>query len=126
MALRLIDNSDRKHKLAHNVITQTENLAISSQVVSEVCVNLLKKAGCDEKFVQQLIFDFYSNYSVTPITESIQISASRLRKKYSLSFWDSMICSAAVEMRCVKLLSEDMQDGLVINDQLSIVNPFNT
>ncbi len=119
-----IDNWGRKHELAHNLIKQTDNLAISSQVISEVCVNLLKKAGRDEMFVQRLIFDFYSNYSVTPITELIQISASRLRKRYSLSFWDSMICSAAIEMGCVKLLSEDMQDGLLINDQLTIVNPF--
>ena len=29
-----IDNSDRKHELAHNLIKQTDNLAISSQVIS--------------------------------------------------------------------------------------------
>ena len=30
----------------------------------------------------------------------------------------------ALDMNCQYFLSEDMQDGLVINDKLTIVNPF--
>ena len=119
-----IDNSDPKHKIAVELLKQSENWVISSQVVSEVCVNLLKKAGRDESFIQNLIFDFHSNYAVTPIDEVIQLAASRLREKYSLSYWDSIICSAALEMGCTKLYSEDMQNGQIIEDQLTITNPF--
>ena len=119
-----IDNSDPRHKIALDFIKTNENLTISSQVISEICVNLLKKAGRNEDFVQRLIYDFYSNYAVTPITESIQLAASQLRKKHSLLFWDSMICSAAIETVCINLFSEDMQHGLKIDDKLQIINPF--
>jgi predicted nucleic acid-binding protein len=119
-----VDNSDPRHQVALKLLKQTEQWVISSQVVSEVCVNLLKKAGRDESFIQRLIFDFHSKYTVTPIDESIHLAASQLRENYSLSYWDSMICSAALEMGCAKLFSEDMQHGLRINDGLEIVNPF--
>ncbi len=119
-----IESSDPRHRTAIDLLKQTEQWVISSQVVSEVCVNLLKKAGRDESFIQRLIFDFYSKYTVAPIDESIQLAASQLRKNYSLSYWDSMICGAALEMGCTKLFSEDMQDGLRINDCLEIINPF--
>jgi predicted nucleic acid-binding protein len=35
-----------------------------------------------------------------------------------------MIVAAAILGRCETLYSEDMQDGLVIDHQLSICNPF--
>ncbi len=58
------------------------------------------------------------------IGKETQLGASWLRGKYSLSYWDSLICAAALEAGCAKLLSEDMQDGLVIDGRLEIVNPF--
>ena len=119
-----IGSPDSRHRIAVDLLKEKERWVISSQVVSEVCVNILKKAGRDEVFVQRLIFDFYSKYTVAPINEPVQLTASQLRGHYSLSYWDSMICSAALEMNCTKLFSEDMQDGLRINDYLEIVNPF--
>jgi len=42
----------------------------------------------------------------------------------SLSFWDSLIVAAALLGEATILYSEDMQTGLAIHDQLTIVNPF--
>jgi len=41
-----------------------------------------------------------------------------------LSFYDSMIVSAALLSGCDVLYSEDMQDGLFIENKLRICNPF--
>jgi predicted nucleic acid-binding protein len=38
-----------------------------------------------------------------------------LREKYSLSFWDSILVASASEAGCNLLVSEDMQDGKIIN-----------
>lgn len=46
-----------------------------------------------------------------------------LMRRYKLSFWDSMIVAAAKIQSCDTLLSEDMQDGAVI-DGVTIRNPF--
>lgn len=44
----------------------------------------------------------------------------------AFSFWDSLIVEAALTSGCICLLSEDMEDGLVINVILTIHNPFAT
>jgi predicted nucleic acid-binding protein len=46
-----------------------------------------------------------------------------LRKRYSLSHWDSLLIAACGEAGVVRLYSEDMQHGATY-DGVSIVNPF--
>ena len=46
-----------------------------------------------------------------------------LQERYSLSFYDALIVSAALDAGCTRILSEDLQDGLRI-ERLSIENPF--
>ena len=47
----LIESDDPRHKTAKEKIRQVEGLVVSSQVISEVCVNMLKKAGQNEAFI---------------------------------------------------------------------------
>ena len=104
----------------------TTNLIVSSQVINEVCVNLLKKAQVPESTVAQLILSFYRKYPVVMLDEAVQVAASGLRKRLSLSFWDSLIVAAALHSGSTILYTEDMQDGLIIGDQLTVLNPFAT
>ena len=50
-----------KSEIAKELIRRSEIL-ISSQVINEVCVNLIKKAKLDESSIQQIIRAFYSKY----------------------------------------------------------------
>jgi len=59
------------------------------------------------------VADFSTGFG---ITVDISLLASRLREKYSFSFWDSIIVATAKTANCDLLMSEDMQDGLVIDD----------
>lgn len=43
---------------------------------------------------------------------------------YSLSHWDSLKVATALQSDPTLLYSEDMQDGLVVDKQLTITNPF--
>jgi predicted nucleic acid-binding protein len=61
---------------------------------------------------------------VTPVDADTIREAFRLTTHYKLSHWDSLIVSAALLAGCDTLHSEDMQDGLVIEEQLTVVNPF--
>ena len=58
------------------------------------------------------------------LTSDILINASDLRTRYSLSFWDGLIVATALSTNADILYSEDMQDNLVIEQRLTIVNPF--
>ena len=93
-------------------------------MVNEVCVNLLKKAKFSENALRQLIDEFFTRYDVFDLQRSTFLAASDLRDRYSLSYWDSVIVASALETGAEILYSEDMQDGLLVNNQLRIVNPF--
>ncbi len=47
-------------------------------------------------------------------------------ERYGRSVYDAMIVAAALLGRCKTLYSEDMQDGLSIDNQLRIRNSFAT
>jgi len=59
-----------------------------------------------------------------PISLDIHREALAIAEKYGYSIYDALIASAALEAGCKTLYSEDLQDGQIINRQLTIRNPF--
>jgi hypothetical protein len=45
-------------------------------------------------------------------------------ERYGLSIYDAMIAASALHAECDTLWSEDMQDGMTLENRLRIVNPF--
>jgi predicted nucleic acid-binding protein len=94
----------------------------SCQVVNEVC-NVLKRHGFSEEKIRVVIINITSICIVQDLTKDVCLLASKLREKYSFSFWDSIIVSTAKTAGCDQLISEDMHHGLII-DELMIKNIF--
>ena len=120
-----IEGDDRR-KSAHAkaLIEASSAVSVSTQVINEVCVNLIKKAQFSEQQVQQLIESFYVKYLVIELSKPLLLKASALREQYTFSFWDSTIVSSALYADASVLYSEDMQDGLVVENRMRIINPF--
>ncbi len=114
---------ERKGQIARELIRKSTPV-ISTQVINEVCVNLLKQAKFSEEEISRLIRAFYDKYPVVGMRKDIMLSASYLRGRYSLSYWDSLIVAAGLRAGVNILYSEDMQDGLIIEGRLEIRNPF--
>ncbi len=112
----------RKHQIA-NVLANQTGLYLSTQVINEVSVNLIKKGKFKEDQIQNLIQGFYQIHNIIELDINILLKASQLRTKYSLSFWDSLIIASALAVNIQQLYSEDMQHGLII-ESLHIINPF--
>jgi predicted nucleic acid-binding protein len=120
----LIQSQDQtKHKIS-NKLTQFDNIFISTQVVNEVCTNLIKKAGLNRQEIKDIIAGFYQSYTVLEFNENILLKAADLRNQHRLSFWDSLIVSSALSVQVRILFSEDMQHRLIIENTLKVVNPF--
>ena len=116
-----------KSKIAQQLIAENDgNVVISSQVIIEIVANLSKKSQLQETELRQLIAGFYQDHQVLNVGELIMFSASYLREQYSFSYWDSLIVAAALQANATVLYSEDMQTGLVIDQRLTIINPFTT
>jgi predicted nucleic acid-binding protein len=114
-----------KTTTARELIRATQPF-ISTQVINEVCVNLIQKAHFNELRIGQLIEAFYQKYTVIEVGRETMLGASTLRRSYSLSFWDSTIVAAALNANTTTLYSEDLQNGLMIQDTLKVINPFST
>lgn len=54
---------------------------------------------------------------------SLLRSAWKIEDRFGFSFWDSLVVAAAQRAACDVLLTEDLQDGRVL-DGLTVVDPF--
>jgi predicted nucleic acid-binding protein len=105
-------------------VIQEKDIAVSTQIINEICVNLIKRVRFPEEQIQELIASFYQKYPVIELNKNILLKASELRKQNRFSFWDSVIIASALYSDAGILYSEDMQDGLIVEDKLKIANPF--
>lgn len=117
-------SEESKHVKARELVEKPVRYVVSEQVVAEVSANLLRKAGIEEVHLMRLVESFYGRCQVVMPGLDLHRRAHGLRSKYSLSFWDSLIVAAALEAGCNTLLTEDMQHGLVVEGQLSLLNPL--
>ncbi len=123
-AFVLQPGEESKHARVLPLVEARNRYAISTQVVSEVSANLLKKAGMPEVDVLGIIEGLYRRCRVINTGLECHRTASRLRTVHRFSFWDSLIVAAALEGGCDTLYSEDMQHGQIVADKLTILNPL--
>jgi len=119
-----VEADDSVKSATARALIQETRPVLSTQVINEMCVNLLRQANFTEEQVSRLIESFYDNYPVIELNRSVLLTASQLRQRYSLSFWDSTIVASALSVGVSILYSEDMQHGLTIEEQLQVRNPF--
>jgi len=96
----------------------------SSQVVNEVISVLIGKQQLAREEAYAVADAFMKLVAVAPVTENTVRDAMTVGLRYSLSHWDSLIVAAALATGCDTLFSEDMQDGQVFDERLTVRNPF--
>lgn len=100
------------------------NGVLSTQVLQELFVSLTQKvkSPISPEAAREIVSDLLHWPLIVNDGKSI-IRAVDLQIKYRFSFWDSLILQAAVGGKAEFLLSEDFQDGQVV-ESITIVNPF--
>ena len=96
---------------------------VSVQVLNEVTSVCLRKLKMPWPEVQTLIAAVKSCCSVLPLTADTHAQAMLLAQRHQLSFYDAHIVAAALTAGAHTLYSEDMHNGLRIQN-LCIQNPF--
>ena len=115
-----IQDEAEKHQVSERFISNNTNDAlfvITYQVINEVTNRLIKKKFSEIKIRENIQY-MYRICTIQDFSKDIIFFASTLREKYSLSFWDSIIVASAIVSNCNILASEDMQDGLRINNTI--------
>jgi predicted nucleic acid-binding protein len=97
---------------------------ISVQVLNEVTHVCRRKLGMTWDEITRFLELVRHFCKVTPLTETIHDQGRALAQRHQLSFYDACIAAAAVMAGCRTLFSEDMNDGQIVGERLTIRNPF--
>jgi len=62
--------------------------------------------------------------TILPIDIGTHADALRIAERHGYAFFDALIIASALQAESDTLWSEDMQDGMVIDERLRIANPF--
>lgn len=113
---------EAKREVASDVVLS--ECVISTQVINEVSNNLLKKFQFSNTQIQHFVTSCYGRYRVVDTSSKVLLLACGIRDIYNVSYWDSLIIASALENNCSILYTEDMQHNQVIENSLTIINPF--
>lgn len=96
----------------------------SMQVLSEVYVNLQRKLATRVP-PEAAWDDVAALFAWRPlqIDETLMKRGREIQRRWRLSWWDSLVVAAAQLQDCAVLLTEDLQDGLVLGD-VTVRSPF--
>jgi predicted nucleic acid-binding protein len=114
---------DHRADRAEALLAQSPRLSV--QVLNEFSAVARRKLGFDWQKLDRAIIRLCDlSDSIIELTPAINAQGRRIAERYKLGIYDALIIAAALEAGCDTLYSEDMQDGLVIDDRLAIRNPF--
>jgi len=121
VVLYLLDDGPKADR-AEKVLAQGPRISV--QVLNEALVNCRRKAGLSWEEAGAFLGGVQAVCPVEDLTSQTHEVGRALAERYGLSIYDAMIVASALIAGCTTLWSEDMQDGLLIEGQLRIVNPF--
>ena len=97
---------------------------ISVQVLNEFAAVASRKLRMSWTEIREVLAQVRAVCAVEPLTLETHERALRIAGRYRLSIYDALIVAAALLAKCQTLHSEDMQDGQLVERQLTIRNPF--
>ena len=97
---------------------------ISVQVLNEVANVARRKIAMSWEEINEVLSLIRMLCLAQPLTVKTHEKGMSIAERYGLSIYDAMIVAAALIGDCDTLYSEDMQDGLLVDKQLRICNPF--
>jgi predicted nucleic acid-binding protein len=96
---------------------------LSVQILQEFYVNATRLDPGLDPVEARAAVEALASWNPLTIDPSLLGAAWDIEDRFGFSFWDSLIVAAAQRTGCTHLLTEDLQDGQVV-DGLMIVDPF--
>jgi len=119
------EDEPKKQEIANDILEEYSNqIIISNQVINELSNTLFRKFKLDADEVRAVVLELNDNFPIVNFNLETQLKGIEIKEKYKLQFYDSMILATALENGCNIVYSEDMQHGQIIENTLTIINPF--
>jgi len=120
--LYLLSGDDAKANRVETLLSARG--VVSVQVLNEFAAVALRKLKMPVSDVREILDTVRAVCSVEPLTAKTHDRGLTVCERYRFSLYDSMLVAAALISGARVFYSEDLQDGLVIDKQLRITNPF--
>ena len=116
-----------RQPLAEAALTQlwdSRTGVLSTQILQEFYAVATRKLDPPmSRRAAREVIGLYAAWALVQVDAALILTASELEESHQLSFWDALVVEAARRAGATRLLTEDLQDGLVIGD-VRIENPF--
>lgn len=117
-----------KQQLSKDILLHfhtTRRGRISVQIIAEWRNTMIKKfSHVVSAELRRRFMGYLSVWQPLKISPDLLVKADELCESYHFPPYDSIHIQCALEMNCQYFLSEDMQDGLVVDGTLTICDPY--
>ena len=110
-----------KSDICKNAINEND-CCTSTQALNELSNVCAKKWKIDRISIEKAIDEICSVCEIKLIKQDTIKKGLYLNEKYKYSYYDSLMLASALENDCQKIFTEDMHDGQLIENKLTIVN----
>ena len=112
-----------KRQIASDALN-TYDCFISTQTLNEFSSVSLRKMRAGLEDIEEYLDEMEDSCTVLTVTPTTIRYALSLHEKYNFNYFDCLMLASALQAGCNLMLSEDMADGMVIENTLTIKNIF--
>jgi predicted nucleic acid-binding protein len=115
--------SEKGIRSADLILQAARDGVIPAQVLGEYLRFIQRRApAAFEEAIRQASI-YQAAFLTPPTTDTIINKASELARTHHMRLWDGVVCAASIDAGAKTLMTEDMQDGRIV-DGLRLINPF--
>ena len=118
------EDEDDKRDTAYKIVNETDCVT-SIQAMNEASNVWLRKHSLSKDVISRYLDEIELVCDDVLLVKRKTINqALELRERYGYSFYDCLMLTSALEAGCNIILTEDMNNGQIIDGILKILNPF--
>jgi predicted nucleic acid-binding protein len=115
--------SEKGTRAADLILRAARDGVVPAQVLGEYLRFVQRRVPVAfEEAVRQASI-YQAAFLTPPTTVAVIDNAAELARAHGMQFWDCVICAASIEAGAKVLMTEDMQDGRMV-EGLRLLNPF--
>jgi predicted nucleic acid-binding protein len=112
-----------KRQVARALLARPD-IGFSAQVLQEFYAVAVTKRRLQMTHHEAVaVLQSLAAFPVWPVCRDLVLQAIDARQRFGLSYWDAAIITAARQMGCQTVYSEDLNSGQVY-DGVTVINPF--
>ena len=122
IVLYLMDEEERKKHISRKILSNSPSICVQVLVeVANVCKYRFNYKKLD---LLQLWTVLLRDCNLVSTDNQSMQKAIQLVNRYDFQLFDALIIADALKANCTILYSEDMQHNMLVENKLTIINPF--